>query len=316
MARRIAVAFNDDAARKSHLNATELVGELEVVETAHEIASVLSADLIAVGDDITAAIDQCRRADVVVDLCEGVLGNPRFEKNFALALEMFGIPHTSCDPIAVGLCTDKRLVKRILGAANLPTPRQWLGQPGMFIVKPALEDGGIGIDDAAVVDSDDVAMRAAYVQRTYKQPAIVEEFIEGRELNQAMYCDVMLPTGEVVFDESLEPRRRVVGAKAKWEAGSPEDLATVNRTPAQIESLTRGEIHRICSTAAAVLGLDMVVRFDLRQAKGGKLYIIDINPNPDLGKGSGFRRALEAAKVPFSEFLDTLIIAAYARRAR
>jgi D-alanine-D-alanine ligase-like ATP-grasp enzyme len=59
----------------------------------------------------------------------------------------------------------------------------------------------------------------------------------------------------------------------------------------------------------------MCARIDLRQAKDGRLYIIDVNPNPDIGPGSGFRKALAAAEVPFSDFLEALIMAAYARRA-
>jgi len=157
----------------------------------------------------------------VVDLCEGVLGNPRFEKNFALALEMLGIPHTSCDPIAVGLCIDKRQVKRLLHAAGLPSPRFWRGERGTFIVKPALEDAGIGIDAAAVLDSPvAIEQRAEYVRRTYGQPALVEEFIDGRELNQSIYCGRVLPPGEVVFGSGTRSNERVVGWKAKWDAGS------------------------------------------------------------------------------------------------
>ncbi len=312
MARRIAVAFNDDADLKKHLNPTELLGELEVVDTAHEIASITGGELLPVRDDIRASIDACRRFDVVIDLCEGVLGNPRFEKNFALTLEMFGIPHTSCDPISVGLCTDKRLVKRLLRAAGFPVPAESGG--GLFIVKPALEDAGIGIESAAVVEGAAVADRVAFVERTYG-PALVEQFIDGRELNQALACGTPLPTGEVVFDDSLAPRERVVGWKAKWDSGSPEDLATRNRTPAEIDELTRAEVVRLCTSAATLFGLDMAVRFDLRQAKTGELYLIDINPNPDLGRGTGFRRALDAAGIAFSDFLETLIMAAYARRS-
>ena len=315
MARRLAVAFNDDAAQKTHLNPTELRGEREVIETAEEIAGILKAELVAVRDDVGAAVNACRSYDAVLNLCEGALGNPRFEKNFALALEMFGIPHTSCDPIAVGLCTDKRLMKRLLAALGLPTPAVWSGQAGTFIVKPALEDAGIGIEAASVVPTEAVAERIAYVERTYRQPALAEEFIDGRELNLAMYCGTPLPPGEVVFAETLAPRERVVGWKAKWDAGSPEDAATVSRNPAQIDRDTRKEIKRLCMAAASALCLDMAVRFDLRQAASGELYIIDVNPNPDLGSGAGFRKALDAAGLPFADFLDTLIIAAYARRA-
>lgn len=320
MARRIAVAFNDDAALKKHLNPTELLGELEVVGTAHEVADLLSAELVRVRDDIKGAINQCRHFDVVVDLCEGVLGQPRFEKSFALALEMFGVPHTSCDPIAVGLCSNKRLVKDLLIAAGIPTPMRYASHIGVirgtYIVKPSLEDAGIGIEPAAVVDTaDELEARCRYVEQTYRQPALIEQFIDGRELNQAVLCGRALPAGEVLFAELLAPRERIVGWKAKWDSGSAEDRATANRTPAQIDDATRAEVVRICMAAAQLFGLDMAVRFDLRQAQTGELYIIDINPNPDLGRGTGFRRALDAAGVSFADCLETLIMAAYARRS-
>lgn len=320
MARRIAVAFNDDAALKRHLNPTELLGEMEVVDTAHEIAELLSAELVPVRDDIRDAIDKCRRFDAVVDLCEGLLGNPRFEKNFALALEMVGIAHTSCDPIAVGICSNKKLVKDLLLAAGIPTPLRYTSQIGVirgtYIVKPALEDAGIGIEPAAVVDTaDELEARCRHVEQTYRQPALIEQFIDGRELNQAVLCGRALPTGEVVFAETLRPRERIVGWKAKWDSGSAEDLATANRTPAEIDEATRNQVVGVCSAAARLFGLDMTVRFDLRQAPSGELYIIDINPNPDLGRGTGFRRALDAAGISFADCLETLIMAARARGA-
>jgi D-alanine-D-alanine ligase len=319
---RIAVAFNDDADLKPHLNELERFGEAEVMESAREAAELLDAEVVAVRHDIDGALRKLRDFEVVVDFCEGVLGNPRFEKSFALALEMIGVAHTSCDPISVALCTDKILVKRLLQAAGLPTPRGYASAadtpPGTYIVKPSLEDAGIGIDRDAVVSSRvELEARCAHVEEKYQQPALIEEFIEGRELNQSIYCGKLLPTGEVVFDPRLAATERVVGWKAKWANGSAEDLATMNRTPARIDGATRGEIERICLSAIDLLGLDMVVRFDLRQQlQSGVIYIVDINPNPDLGKGSGFRKALDAAGILFSEFLNDLIIAACARRSR
>ena len=81
------------------------------------------------------------------------------------------------------------------------------------------------------------------------------------------------------------------------------------------DRLARDELENICLRAASTLGLSGYVRFDVRQSQAGQLFIVDINPNPDIGPGSGFRKALETARVPFSEFLETLIMAAYARCA-
>ncbi len=319
---RIAVAYNDDAHHKLHLNEFERMGEAEVAEVALEAAEVLGAPLVPVRDDIAGALRTLREFDVVVDFCEGVLGNPRFEKNFALALEMLGIAHTSCDPIAVALCTDKILVKRLLRAASLPVPRGYLSPaeapPGTYIVKPALEDAGIGIDKAAVVATRrELEQRFAFVTAHFRQPALIEEFIDGRELNQAIYCGQLLPPGEVVFAGDLRPEERVVGWRAKWDSGSAEDLATQNRTPANVDAGTRMGVGGICLTACELLGLDMAVRFDLRQAsRDGVTYIVDINPNPDLGLGAGFRKALDAGGMLFLDFLNALIIAGCARRNR
>jgi D-alanine-D-alanine ligase len=319
---RVAVAYNDDLHRKPHLNEVERLGEAEVLDTAREVAALTGGELVPVGDDLLAALDAVKRFDVVVDLCEGVLGRSDWEKNFALALEMLGVAHTSCDPIAVGLCGDKRLVKRLLGAAGLPTPREHVPaeepSPGWpFIVKPSREDAGIGIDAASVVTTpEELEARVLFVEERYRQPALVEEFIEGRELNQSLYLGRVLPPGEVVFAADLAPRERIVGWKAKWAAGSREDLGTVNRTPADVDQATREELASLCLRAAELLGIDMAVRFDVRQAQDGRLFIVDINPNPDIGRGTGFRRALDAAGVSFSDFIGDLIIAARARRSR
>jgi D-alanine-D-alanine ligase len=106
---------------------------------------------------------------------------------------------------------------------------------------------------------------------------------------------------------------RVVGWKAKWASGSREDRGTRNRTPALIDEKTRDDLKNVCLRAASILGLSGYARFDLRQSQDGKLFIVDINPNPDLGRDSGFRKALDAAGITFADFLKALIMAAVAR---
>src|SRR5207237_10376402 len=152
------------------------------------------------------------------------------------------------------------------------------------------------------------------VEPTYRQTALVEQFIDGPELNQSLFLGRALPPGEVVFADELQPHERIVGWKAKWDAGSREDLSTTNRTPALIDDATAARMNDICTRAARLLGIDMYARFDLRQSAGGELFIIDINCNPDLGRGTGFRKALDAAGMAFPDFLGALIIAAEVRR--
>ena len=321
MRARIAVCYNDDAHLKTHLNETEMLGESEVVATATEVAALLKADAVPVGEDVVAALRSLSRYETVVNLCEGVLGRPQFEKNFALALEMLQVPNTGCDPVATGICSDKILAKRLLEGAGIPVPGAWDGSEGTWIVKPSREDAGIGIEAASVVSSAaEVAERIALVEARYGQPAVAEAFIDGRELNQAIYFSVngavVLPLGEIVFDEALSARERVVGWKAKWDAGSDEDRATRNRTPALVDEAARGRIAALSLSAASLLSIGGYCRLDLRESSDGRLWILDLNPNPDIGSGSGFRLALEAAGIPFVDFLNALIMSAAARRRK
>ena len=325
----IVVAYNDDTALKTHLNAIERIGEEEVAGTAREIASLIDATLLPVRD-VRTALDQLRKEkpDLVFNLCEGVQGRPRWEMHFALALEMLGIAFTGCDPVAVGICGDKWMAKQILTASGIATPRGFRVMTegdvppleGTWIVKPSLEDAGIGIDAASVCSSRAaVIARAMHVVATYKQPALVEEFIDGRELNQALFFGpdgvVVLPPGEIVFDPALAANERVVGWKAKWSAGSAEDRGTRNRTPAQIDAQTAKDLSRLCTRAATMLGLGGYCRFDVRQRTDGELSILDVNPNPDIGRDTGFRKALAAAHIEFADFLNQLMIAARATAA-
>lgn len=317
---KVVVAYNDDTALKSHLNEVERAGENEVSETAKEIAGILSATILAV-TDVRSALEDLRRLrpDVVVNLCEGVVGRPAWEMHFALGLEMLRIPATSGDPISIGICNDKILTRRILGAAGVSTPRAFdPGVRGRWIVKPSREDAGIGIDASSVCDTPAaVADRRRWVEGTYRQPALVEEFIDGRELNQAMFFGreglVLLPPGEIVFAEELAAAERVVGWKAKWDTGSREERGTVNRTPALIDATLREDLAALCSRAASVLSIRGYCRMDVRQRADGGLCLIDVNPNPDIGRDTGFRKALAAAGIEFADFLNELMISASPR---
>ena len=332
---RVVVTYNDDAHLKKHLNEIERIGEEEVVATAREVAELTRGRLLPVRD-VRAALDELRREkpDVVFNFCEGVAGRPRWEMHFALALEMLGIPFTGCDPTAVGICNDKLLTKNILQTAGIEVPATYSGAPApspagrgrstsptikRWIVKPRFEDAGIGIDaDSVCTTEEEVRARCEHVAKTYGQPAVVEEFIDGREVNQAMFFGpkgaVLLPPGEIVFDAELQTNERLVGWKAKWAGGSREDRATVSQPLAAEDDTLQRDLADLCSRAAAVLSVGGYCRFDVRQRATGELCILDVNPNPDIGAGSGFRKALSAAGIAFGDFVTELMMAAQSRR--
>ena len=335
---KVAVAYNDDAHLKGHLNPTEMIGEREVIETAREVSDTLAGDhdchLLPVSESLADATSSLSRfgPDVVINLCEGAFGNTRFESSISLFFDMLGLPHTGCDAIASRIAQDKALLKELLAGAAIPTPEGFASTRGMSdaeflecflrkigtsraIVKPSREDAGLGIESGSVVASASVALlRAGAIETRFQQPALVEQFVAGGELNQAIYWNaqgaVLLPPGEVIFADELPSEERIVGWEAKWNDGSSADLATLNRTPAQISPGARARLQSICGQTASMLGLSAYCRFDVREDAKGAMFLIDVNPNPDIGRGSGFRKALAAARIEFRDFLNELIIAA------
>jgi D-alanine-D-alanine ligase len=337
---KIAITYNADTHLKPHLNEVERLGEDEVAESARDVYTALAAshqcELFPVGDCIAGALLAIRdfAPDVVFNLCEGVLGRTRWEAHFVLALDLLGIPYCGCDAVTIALTQDKGFIKQLLRQIGVPTPEGLAVAPGCLegqvladiaamlarapsgrvIVKPIREDGGIGVDATCVVDdAADALERCRGVWRQYHQPALVEAFIDGKEYNLALYAGqqgvVTLPPGEIVFAPSLQPEARVVGWKAKWNIGSVEDLSTQSRIVPNLEPALHAEITATCRHVAAMMGMSGYCRFDLRQGPDGRINIIDINANPDIGPDSGFRKALAAADIRFEDFLAELISA-------
>ncbi|HXI13293.1 MAG TPA: hypothetical protein VNM92_11730 [Thermoanaerobaculia bacterium] len=330
---RVLVAYNDDSSLKSGLSEIEMVGEEEVAESAADVAAQLSqihdCRLLPVGASLEDAIREIQSfaPAAVFNLCEGVLGRTEWESHFALLLEMLDIPFTGCSSIPLALCIDKGLIKRLLLSGGVPTPRGFVfeaGDPqqlrersfaeldGPAFVKPARSDGGIGVDRDSFVRSWPEALeRCRSIHQRYGQAALVEQFIDGRELNLAAFMSIdgltMLPPGEIFFDDSLAAEERVVGFQAKWDSGSAEDKATVSGR-AELDFAALKKVESVCRAASRLIGLDGYARFDVRVNSEGELFIVDVNPNPDISPGSGFRKSLEAAELPFSDFLNQLMM--------
>lgn len=343
---RIAITYNADTHLKPHLNDVERLGEDEVAESARDVYAALSGAhecaLLPVGDCITSGLSAIRdfAPDLVFNLCEGVLGRTRWEAHFVLALDLLGIPYCGCDAVTIALCQDKGFIKQFLRQIGVATPDGFALAPGCdegqvrkdirdliaatpsgrVIVKPLREDGGIGVDTDSVVEDEDAALaRARAIAAVYEQPALVEAFVDGPEYSLALYYAgarglVALPPGQIVFAPALLPEQRVVGWKAKWDIGSPQDLATESRIARNLDPAVQADILQTCTRAATMLGMTGYCRFDLRQGPDGRISVIDVNANPDIGPNSGFRKALAAAEIPFPGFLEELIAARLAAR--
>ncbi len=261
--------------------------------------------------------------DIVMNLCEEALGNSHFEMNVPALLELLRFPYTGSAALTLGLCQDKGLTKIILESKGLPTPKyqvlrrfeDWEGEaPYPLFVKPVREDASLGIAKESYVKNEtELRKRVEYIIERYNQPALVEEYITGRELNVSIIGDKdlqILPISEIVFGFMDEPR--IVDYSAKWIDESEQYEKTIPVCPAELDTENRRIVESVALGAYVALQCRDYARVDIR-LKNGTPYVLEVNPNPDVSPRAGFARSLKAAGISYEDFVNRLVLMAYKR---
>jgi len=269
-------------------------------------------------EDLVRALKQYR-PDVVVNLCEGFRGNSHLEMHVPALLEIMRIPYTGAHPLALGLCQDKGLAKDVLRAHDVPTPNyQIMEEPGILrsnlkfplFVKPLREDASIGISKRSFVrNSEELKFQVDYVNRVYGQPALIEEYIDGRELNVSVLGNddpIILPISEIIFDLRYEPK--IVDYASKWLKESEEYAGTKPVCPTDLDDETKMLVEETALKAYRALRCRDYARIDIRLEKRTKIpFVLEVNPNPDISPEAGFNRSLKAANITFEEFIMKIL---------
>lgn len=266
--------------------------------------------------------------EVVVNLCEGFFGNPQWEANVAAVMEVLQIPFTGNGSRTLALCQDKHQAKAILNSFNLPVaPSQLITSAEEMvdlkfpvIVKPNSEDASVGVHPESVVrDQEALAAMVEKIVRTYNQPAIVEEFIDGREFNIAVLEDGeprALPVSEIDFSNMPEGYPRICSYEAKWLQDHILYKATPPICPARINDELSLRLQEMAVNAFKVMGCRDYARVDFRMNEQGEIFILEVNPNPDISLDAGYARALKAAGIDYPEFWKLMINNARKRKER
>lgn len=283
--------------------------------------------LVPIEADLLASLGRLVAAQpaVVLNLCDELPGGSEHEAHLAGALELLGLPYTGAPPLALGLCRDKVKTKQILRAHGVPTPAFVLALGADFpveglrfpvIAKPAAEDGSLGISDASVAGDEAALRRAVAAIRERFGPVLVEEFIEGRELNVPLFGSApprVLPISEIDFSGLPAGHPHICGYEAKWREDDAHYRGTVGVCPAPLGEAERNRIEHFSLLACRVLGLRDYARVDWRLSPTRGLQFLEANPNPDLSPTSGFLRSLRAAGLGYPELVGELVDAARAR---
>jgi D-alanine-D-alanine ligase len=304
----------------------ESLSEESIADMARQVRDAvmslgLLVTLIPLRKSLPHFINKIRKSscDVLINLCEGFNGRPQWESNIAGVFEILGIAFTGNPPKTLALCQDKFRAKAVMKAAGLPTPpaqfvtssREPLELDFPVIVKPNNEDASLGIYPESVVRAE-----AAYTKQIervlhrYGQQAIVESFVDGREFNVAVMENGSvrpLPVSEIDFGGLPGGQPRIISYAAKWF----EDHLLYQKTPpvcpAAIGDELRDRLQTIAVDAFRVMGCRDYARVDLRMDAAGRVFVLEVNPNPDISLKAGYARALSAAGMEYAGFWRTMI---------
>jgi D-alanine-D-alanine ligase len=331
---KVAILYNlferlQKGEEKDLLAEAAIIEEIEAVENAARFLGHQCA-VIAVRDEIFQIIHWLKeyQPDVVFNLCESVYGQSCWEMNIPALLDLVRMPYTGSSPLTLGLCQDKGKVKDILQSQDILTPRYRIFERAVdaakenrfpIIVKPLHEDGSLGITRESVVfDNEALIKQIRYVIDQYQQPALVEEFVEGRELNVGMMetngTVGVLPVSEIDYSELPEGIPRICGYEAKWVTESPEYQKSKPICPAPLEPEMKRRVEQIALRVFKIFGCRDYARVDFRIDRDGKIYVLEVNPNPDISPQSGMARALKAQGTTYTEFVGNLLERALLRK--
>jgi D-alanine-D-alanine ligase len=317
------------------LPADDLFAEWDDIHTIKAVeASLASHHQVTLVEADLDAFETYRtlRPDLVFNIAEGLHGASR-EAQIPAMLDMLGIPYTGSDPLTLGLCLDKRRSKEILAHHGIATPKftviTSLGEiPAPLhyplIVKPTLEGSSKGVTDKALVQNrHELVRQLEWVLNTYQQPALVEEFLPGREFTVALIGNgsdlTVLPIVEINFDTLPAGVQPIYSYEAKWLWDQEEDPLQIFSCPAKLEPLLRLQIEDLCKSAFRALGCRDWCRIDVRLDIQGRPQVIELNPLPGIlprpEQNSCFPKAARAVGLSYDEMILAVVNAACARLA-
>jgi D-alanine-D-alanine ligase len=266
------------------------------------------------------------RAGTVVNLVESPPGRPGFQCEAAAAFERLGLRVTGSPAAIIRATTDKESTRRNLanhGVAVAPgglldpdRPEILETVPPPWILKPALEDASLGLDDGAVTsDRTEAVARARDLERRFGgQEILVEHLLPGREFNIAILDGdsgpEVLPPAEMTFVDFPPERPRILGWEAKWDQSSFAYRNTVRVFLDNAESELGAELTSIARRAWAACGLAGYGRVDIRLDEDGIPCVLEVNANPCISPDAGFAAATAAAGIEPTEVVRRILAAA------
>jgi len=275
--------------------------------------------------DLDKILDKYNPEDTIVfNLCETLPGIQLSEKKVVEIIERKGFTYTGNTPEVIDLSYNKQKTKRILSSIGVSVPHgavlslqqadKWTLFPA--IVKPSLEHCSLTLTEKSVVyDTQSLKEQIRKVNQELKQPALVEDFIDGREFHVSVWnnqAPEMLPPVEMDFSAFREANKKLCTYDSKFTPGSEHYEKIESLVPAPIDDELYAQMERESLKAWKGFGCMDYARFDFR-LRDDKLYLLDVNPNSDISFDASFAMAAEVLNYSYSKMLKKILMMAAER---
>jgi D-alanine-D-alanine ligase len=266
-------------------------------------------------------------ADLIFNLTESYAGDDTKDMNIAAYLDLLDRQYTGAGPHSLYLAQDKALAKKIFAFHGIKTPYFATSYRGKLdhshdisfplIVKPTSEDGSIGIDASSVVESvKELMEKIHYIHEEFDSPALIEEYIEGREIYAAVLGNEnpeVLPMVELDLSKLPKGTPKIAGKEVKWDKETEAYKVTKSAVAEDLEESTVTRLSDTALSAYQALKLRDYGRIDMRLTKKGEVFVIEANPNPWLASTAEFAMAARKAGRNYSQLIAEIVDLARAR---
>jgi D-alanine-D-alanine ligase len=266
-------------------------------------------------------------ADLVFNLTESFAGDDTMDMNVAAYLDLIEMPYTGAGPRGLFLGQEKSVAKKLFHFQGIRTPYFATSYKGMLdhsddikfplIVKPTSEDGSIGIDSDSVVHTvKELMERIHYIHEEFDSPALIEEFIDGREIYAAVLGNSIpevLPLIELDLSKLPKGTPRVAGQDVKFERDSEAYKLTKSFPIEDMEEELREKLSDTAKSAFLALKFRDYGRIDMRLNDKREVYVIEANPNPWLASSQEFAMAARKSGRSYTQLIAEIVDLAVSR---
>src|SRR5215471_20371844 len=295
--------------------------EYDVIETLREQGHEVK--VLGVHDDLSGIRPAAGffEPHVVLNLMEAFAGITTFDQNVVSYLELLRLRYTGCNPRGLILARDKALSKKLLAYHRIPVPDFSVVRYGRkpvlpkkmdfpLIVKSLFFEASAGISQASVVENaEQLGRRVQFIHESLGTAAIVEQFIDGRELYVGVVGNERLdvfPVWEMSFAGMPDNRWKIATERVKWSTRYQKKHGIMTNA-ARLEATEIAHIQRIAKRAYRALDLNGYARIDLRLGEDGRAYVLEANPNPNLAYGEDFAESAEVDGLSYERLLERII---------